>query len=52
MKDFLLLSLAVVAIGSISYGGYWIAKTVSYSLFYEDMVLESIKETVKASCMK
>ena len=31
---------------------YWVAKTLSYNLFYEDMVQETIKEMVKAGSLK
>lgn len=34
------------------YGSYWIAKTVSYKLFYESMVESSITEMVKPECLK
>lgn len=43
-----LITLAVVLI----YGGYWIAKNVSYFVFYEDMVIETIKETIKPEYLK
>jgi hypothetical protein len=29
------------------YGTYWVFKTVSYTVFYEDMVIETIHKTVK-----
>ncbi len=29
------------------YGCYWVAKTLSYSFFYEDMVQQTIKEMIK-----
>ncbi len=31
---------------------YWVFKTVSYELFYESMVLETIKETVSDAALK
>ena len=42
----LLLSIAVI------YGGYWLAKNVSYALFYEGMVEGTVKELVKNTCIK
>lgn len=30
---------------------FWVAKNGSYYLWYEDMVIETIKETVKAECL-
>jgi len=40
-----------VLIGVI-YGCYYVGKNVSYSLFYEDMVIDTIKETVVTSALK
>ena len=34
------------------YGAYWIAKTVSYNVFYEDMVQQTITEMVKPEYLK
>lgn len=31
---------------------YWVAKTVSYNLFYEDMVQETIRELVKTEALR
>ena len=33
------------------YGMYWVFKSVSYGLFYEDMVIETIHETVQSKCL-
>lgn len=33
------------------YGCYWVAKTVSYNVFYEDMVEETIELKVKETCL-
>lgn len=43
--------LAVLFCGFV-YGSYWVAKTVSYNIFYEDMVIETVKEQVKESCIQ
>lgn len=52
MKE-LLGGLALVALAAaIIYGTYWVGKTVSYSIFYEDMVQGTIKELVKTKCIK
>lgn len=37
----------IVSICLFVYGCYWVAKTTSYKIFYEDMVIETIRETVK-----
>jgi hypothetical protein len=39
--------LYLVVVCLVIYGVYWIAKTCSYSIFYEDMVIQTIKEVVK-----
>jgi len=38
--------------GGIIYGCYWIAKTGSYSFFYEDMVIKTITQTVNPEALK
>lgn len=48
IKVILVLFLGAVLI----YGGYWVAKNVSYWFFYEDMVIQTIKETVKPEYFK
>lgn len=44
--------LIVISIIAVMYGMYWLAKNLSYSFFYKDMVIETIKETVKQSSLK
>jgi len=34
------------------YGSYWVAKTVSYTIFYEDMVKDTVRQMVKDECLK
>jgi len=36
----------------ILYGSYWVAKTVSYSLFYEDMVKQTVIEMVRPESLR
>ena len=43
---------AIVAFGFFLYGCYWVAKTVSYSIFYEDMVKATITEMTNEECLK
>jgi hypothetical protein len=45
-----LIGLAM-SIGFI-YGMYWIAKTISYQIFYEDMVQRTVTEMVKPEYLK
>ena len=42
---------ALVLVGVI-YGCYWLAKIISYSIFYENMVIKTIKEVVKSESLK
>ena len=47
MKDILKSFVGLAIMLAILYGVYWVGKNVSYAVFYEDMVLETIKQTVK-----
>lgn len=53
-----MLKMIVIGVGSLLialsflYGCYWVAKTVSYSVFYEDMVIRTINKTVKPEALK
>lgn len=42
----------LLVVGGIIYGCYWIAKTVSYTLFYESMVQDTVREMVKKESLK
>ena len=44
--------LAIILLPLFMYGSYWIAKTVSYKIFYKDMVTSTITETIKSNCLK
>jgi hypothetical protein len=46
MAKFLGAIMAIAGFLFIIYCSYWIAKTVSYKLFYEDMVRAEITEMV------
>ena len=52
MKQFMIFTLSFLIFLSSLYGIYWVVKTVSYSIFYEDMVIETINQKVKSSCLK
>ena len=52
MKKILGFIIALIVSGAVIYEVYRLAKTVSYSVFYEDMVIETIHETVKADYLK
>ena len=45
-------TISFIALLGFIYGAYWVAKTVSYSIFYEDMVKVTITEMVKDECRK
>lgn len=54
MKDCKLFGLVFVAIVAgilFIYGCYWVAKTVSYKVFYERMVRATITEMVNPECV-
>jgi hypothetical protein len=42
----LIIGAVLLAISAV-YGCYWIAKSVSYAIFYEGMVEQTIREMVK-----
>lgn len=47
------ISIAALAlIGGIIYGCYWAAKTVSYQVFYEDMVQQTVQEMVRPESLR
>lgn len=47
------LSIAGLAlVVAIIYGSYGVAKTVSYQIFYEDMVQQTVKEMVKSDALR
>ena len=56
VKDNLQIVAAAVAgicaVAGILWGSYWIAKTASYSLYYEDMVKQTVSEMVDAKYLK
>ena len=47
LKSALLYLVAACLVCVCLYGAYWIAKNMSYWLFYEDMVKQTISESVK-----
>ena len=51
LKMILLGLLMIFVIGGSLYG-CWVAKTVSYSFFYEDMVKETVTKMVKPGCLE
>lgn len=42
----------IIAVVFFIYSCYWVAKTVSYSIFYEDMVQQTITEMVKPESLR
>lgn len=47
MKNIIIGVIAIIGVCFIVYSFYWLAKTVSYKFFYEDMVKQTIQEMVK-----
>ena len=55
MNTFLATALIIygITVGVVAiYGCYWLAKTVSYSFFYEDMVQRTVVQMVKPEALK
>jgi len=52
MKKICYYTLGIISFLTFLYGCYWIAKTGSYWLFYEDMVKTTIHELVKSIALK
>ena len=42
----------IIASSFLIYGGYWFAKTVSYNIFYKDMVRSTIIKMVDSESLK
>ena len=43
--------VGLVVFCALSYGMYWVFKTISYGVFYESMVIETLHSVVKAECL-
>ena len=52
MRSSLHTVIIIVIVCAITYGMYWIFKTVSYEIFYESMVKETVREMVKPEYLK
>ena len=52
MKNIVMFVGATLLICAMIYGLYWVTKTVSYEVFYEDMVQETVREMVKPEHLK
>ena len=47
----IIIGLVVILLAFI-YGCYWVGKSLSYTIFYEDMVVQTIRETVMPEFLK
>lgn len=47
----IVIGVIILIIGSI-YGCYWIAKSASYTIFYESMVEQTVREMVKPEYLR
>ena len=52
MKKFIQALLGITFTLGLLYGLYWIFKSVSYAIFYDSMVRETIIEVVKQSALR
>ena len=50
--EFIAGIIAIVISCLAIFGIYWVAKTVSYQIFYEDMVKQTISQMVKPEYIK
>lgn len=44
--------VVLALVGGLTYGGYWLTKTLSYEIFYKDMVRQEIQDMVKDGALK
>ena len=51
LKDVLVGIIVLVVVIAAVCGSYVLARKVNYSLFYEDMVQETVREMVKKKCL-
>jgi hypothetical protein len=51
-KEIQVLALACVLLPPMIYGCYWVAKHASYSLFYRDMVEQTVRDMVKDAALR
>jgi len=52
MKSGIMTILGIILFCAFVYGMYWVFKTVSYSIFYEAMVEQTIIDLVKPEYLK
>lgn len=52
LRDVMVIVATLAALAGVIYGGYWIAKRVSYALFYGDMVEDTVRRMVKPEALK
>ena len=52
MKDTLTAVLGLALTCCVLYGCYWLAKTVSYAVFYEGMVEQTVRDMVKPDALR
>lgn len=52
MKNAMGIVFGLVLTAAIFYGLFWVTKTLSYQIFYKDMVMETVKDMVKPEALK
>lgn len=52
MKYLTKVIIAIILSFAVTYGIYWLFKTISYQIFYESMVKQTIIELVKPEYLK
>ena len=51
MKQSIAIIIGIITVIFFVYGCYWVAKTVSYKVFYEDMVQKTVTEMVEPEAL-
>ncbi len=52
IKDIAMVIGSILALCFIIYFSYWVVKTISYSVFYESMVEDTVREMVKPEYLR
>ena len=52
INNWAMIVCGIIIFSIFIYGSYWVAKTISYKIFYEDMVKQTILELVKNEALK
>jgi hypothetical protein len=51
-KRILIAVALTIALSTVVYGFYWIAKHISYHVFYRDLVEQTVRDMVKSESLR